>query len=117
LNLKQIEIIASHGVSGREEDYRELLYQVPKMTLTEFVNNYWDELVHPNLGSCSNFPKFHGEFVSPFPKKCYILNDCEFTGDGIPDILPVGYYKMLIQMTGQAELTIIFIFKLTPKYL
>ncbi|XP_034480995.1 uncharacterized protein LOC117786744 [Drosophila innubila] len=112
-----IEVIALYSVSGREEDYRRNPYQVPKMTLTEFIDTYWNELIYPTLRPCSNFQEFEGKFVPPFPRKSYIMNQCELTGDGSPDILPIGYYKVLILLSGQAELNVTLTLKLTPKYI
>lgn len=81
-------MLVFNGISGREEDYHELPYKIPKQTLSEFIENYYKDLLYSNIGQCSNLPKFEGKFVPPFPKNSYYFNQCALTGDGFPDILP-----------------------------
>ncbi|KAM8703799.1 hypothetical protein ACLKA7_008433 [Drosophila subpalustris] len=103
----EMELLVLSSVSGREEDYHELPYKTSKQTITEFVDNYYDDLVYANLGHCSNFPKFKGKFVPPFPKRNYTLNNCALTGDGFPDILPLGYYKIIVRTSGPVEVEVV----------
>jgi len=105
-----------NSVSGRDEDYHELPYKVPKQTLTQFIEDYYNDLLYANLEQCSNMPKFEKKFVPPFPKNVYIFDHCKLTGDGFPDILPVGYYKVFFVISGPVQLDFNLIVKLSAKF-
>lgn len=101
--------------SGRSDDYSPTPYKIPDVTFNDYMKRYYDELVFPNFGNCSNIPRIEGGFKPPFPRNIYILDRCSMNGDGFPDILPVGYYKIMFSLTGQTEFYFDLIIKLTTK--
>jgi len=104
-----------HSVSGRDDDYHETLYNIPKKTIASFIDDYYMDFAYPNVKDCSNAPKFHGKFVGPFPRGIYILRSCKLTGDGFPYFLPIGYYKIQLRICSQVEINIVGVSKVTPR--
>lgn len=79
------------------------------------MSKYYDELLYKNVVNCSNLPKIEGGFTPRFQRGVFILDRCEMDGNGFPDILPDGYYKLLFSLTGQAQFSFVIIVKLTTK--
>jgi len=104
-----------HSVSGRDEDYHETIYKIPKVTLSNFIDNYYEDFLYNMISDCSNFPRFKGKFVPPLPKKTYILEKCMMNADNFPHILPSGYYKVALYVGGTAEMHFVYIGKVFPK--
>jgi len=59
--------------------------------------------------------QFEGDFVPPWPKNVYILDKCVANGEGLPDIAPEGYFKLVYKMTGQVEWGFTLIVKVEHK--
>ncbi|KAH8414332.1 hypothetical protein KR215_003321 [Drosophila sulfurigaster] len=98
--------------NGRE--YSKTPYQIPNQNLKTFLDTYYHDMFYSNVADCSNLPPYFD--VLPV-KMRYILNECHFTGDGFPYILPLGYYKFHLEIKSEGTLTLSFIIKLTSKLL
>ncbi|XP_034114612.1 uncharacterized protein LOC117574773 [Drosophila albomicans] len=101
--------------SGRDNDYKDTIHQVPMMTFYEFLDKYYMKIVYADWGSCTNLPDIGSKFVPPWNKTTYIFSKCDPPGVNFPDILPRGYHKLVCKIIGQAELVIETILKLTPR--
>jgi len=104
-----------HSVSGREEDYYETVYKIPKLTLTNFMDNYYERFLYNMFSDCSNLPTVNGKFVPPLPKNTFIFEKCMINVDNFPHILPGGYYKVRMHATGPVEFILDYIAKVFPK--
>ncbi|XP_064543804.1 uncharacterized protein LOC135432196 [Drosophila montana] len=97
--------------SGAEDDYKLLPYHIPKQTFKQFADNHYKKIVYKNLKHCSNIPE--PENVYPWPKGTYIFKRCIATGDGFPELLLEGYYKINFDITGDVEAGVTIIVLLT----
>lgn len=112
----EVNLSIYHSQSGRNDDYRETPYGIKKMKFTDAVNNVYDEMLYKNAHECSNLKKINGDFVPPFPRGKYWFHQCRGNTSGCPDVLPIGYYKVVLTISGQVDLVLSGIVKLTPKY-
>lgn len=114
----QVEASAYRSSSGDESDYKLLPWTIPKQPFFEYLNTYYKDVLVKNLGHCSNLPQFEGKFQPPWPKDKYIINKCQVDGDGLPEIAPPGFYKVIFLTYGpdpQPKWSFTGIFKLTNK--
>ncbi|XP_017044443.2 uncharacterized protein LOC108090338 [Drosophila ficusphila] len=95
-----IEVIAYRSRSGDERDYKMLPWTVPKQPYYDYLNIYYKDLFMKDFASCSNFPQFKDKFEPPMQKKKYYVDKCMINGEGLPDLLPPGYYKLKFNCTG-----------------
>ncbi|KAH8419058.1 hypothetical protein KR222_002845, partial [Zaprionus bogoriensis] len=105
-----------HSQSGRNDDYSPTPYKIEEIKFTGAINMKYDELVYKNFGHCSNLEEMHKKFVPPFPRKTYELRKCTPNTFGFPDILILGYYKIVARIRGEVDFSIILIFKLKSRF-
>ncbi|XP_017117331.1 uncharacterized protein LOC108139199 [Drosophila elegans] len=112
-----VEAFAYRSNSGDESDYKLLPWSIPKQTFYEYLNTYYKDMIIKNIGHCSNLPQFEGKFQPPWPQNTYKMEKCKFDGDGLPEIAPPGYYKIVFSKFGPDQPTWGFtaVFKLTNK--
>lgn len=109
-------LILYHSQSGRNDDFSETPYRLKNMKFTDGVNSgVYNEMFYKNLHDCSNLEKIEQGFVPPFPRKIYEFRQCVPSTNGFPDVLPLGYYKIVVGFRGQVDIVITFIIKLKPK--
>ncbi|XP_017836707.1 uncharacterized protein LOC108595931 [Drosophila busckii] len=108
-----IEAIAWRSNTGDEDDYKLMPWCIEKQTFGKFIENYYESMVLKNIGHCTNFPAVDN--VHPFPKNAYKLDMCEFTGEGLPEIAPEGYYKIIFSATGEVDWSFMVKTKVVPK--
>lgn len=101
--------------SGRKDDYNPTPYKIQPITFVEAMNKYYQDLLYSNIANCSNLPEIKGKFVPPFPQDHYLFNRCVVSANGYPDILPLGYYKLIFNIEGEIIITMTLIVKLTPR--
>lgn len=85
------------------------------MKFTESVNLVYNEMLYKNFHDCSNLEKISPGFVPPFPRKKYEARQCVPNTHGYPDILPIGYYKIFLNIRGQVDIVFSVILKLKPR--
>ncbi|EDW62194.1 uncharacterized protein [Drosophila virilis] len=100
--------------SGNEDDYKLLPLGIPKQTFKSIVESYYKDIIYKNLEHCSNIPK--PENAYPWPKGTFIFDRCTVTGDGLPEVLPEGYYKINFDISGPVETGLTAIVKLTSEH-
>ncbi|KAH8414304.1 hypothetical protein KR215_002860, partial [Drosophila sulfurigaster] len=100
--------------NGREDSFREMPYNIPDISFYQFLDQYYMKLFYPDYTNCSNMPAFD-KFVPPWNKTIYIFNKCKPEGNSWPEVLPSGYYKIVLKLTAQAELVISISVKITSK--
>ncbi|XP_016957977.1 uncharacterized protein LOC108029980 [Drosophila biarmipes] len=112
-----VEAVVYRSTSGDESDYKVLPFSLPKQTFYDYLNTYYKDVIIKNFGGCSNIPQFEDKFEPPWPKKTYIADKCVIDGDGFPEILPIGFYKIVFNCTGpnQPSWSFVAIIKLTTK--
>ncbi|KAH8348349.1 hypothetical protein KR084_006649, partial [Drosophila pseudotakahashii] len=112
-----VEASAYHSSSGAESEYKLLPWAIPKQSFYDYLNTNYKDVLMKNVGHCSNFPQFEGTFQPPWPQSTYKLDKCKITGDGLPDIAPPGFYKIIFSTYGNGQPTWGFtgVFKLTNK--
>ncbi|XP_017014750.2 uncharacterized protein [Drosophila takahashii] len=112
-----VEGIAYRSSSGAESDYRVLPYSIPKQSFYEYLNTYYKDVIMRNVAHCSNIPTFKDKFQPPWPKKIYTAEKCVVDGEGLPEIVPPGFYKVIGNCTGpdQPTWSVTIVFKLTNK--
>ncbi|XP_017146610.1 uncharacterized protein LOC108158637 [Drosophila miranda] len=110
-----VEATAYRSSSGQESDYKLVPFAIPKQPYEDFLNTHYKDMVIENLGSCSNLPQFEDKFVPPWPQKIYNLDKCVADNDGFPEVLPLGFYKIILTFTGPVEWGMTIIVKVTSK--
>ncbi|XP_017044432.1 uncharacterized protein LOC108090329 [Drosophila ficusphila] len=112
-----VEAYAYRSNSGDESDYKLLPWSIPKQKFYEYIDTYYKDMIIKNMGYCSNLPKFEGKFQPPWPRDTYKLDKCKIDGEGLPDVAPPGYYKIIFTKFGPGQPTWGFtaVFKLTTK--
>ncbi|XP_030558038.1 uncharacterized protein LOC115760710 [Drosophila novamexicana] len=109
-----VEATIYRSYSGNEDDYKLLPFDIPKQTFKSIVESYYKDIIYKNLEHCSNLAK--PENAYPWPKGTYIFDKCTVTGDGLPEVLPEGYYKVNFEISGPVEAGLTVIAKLTTGY-
>ncbi|XP_023168324.2 uncharacterized protein LOC111597715 [Drosophila hydei] len=106
-----VEAYSYRSASGNENDYTPLPWTMPRQTYKKYTETYYQNIVYKNLANCSNLPK--PDNVDPWPRGQYILDKCVANGDGLPEIAPEGYYKVIFQVFGEVDWEFLVISKLT----
>ncbi|KAH8414330.1 hypothetical protein KR215_003319, partial [Drosophila sulfurigaster] len=99
----QCQLRFLYSQSGRDNDYKDTIYQVPMMTFYEFLDKYYSKVIYADFGSCTNLPDIGDKFVPPWNKSTIIFSKCDPPVENYPDILPRGYHKLVGKLIGQAE--------------
>ncbi|XP_017835535.1 uncharacterized protein LOC108594909 [Drosophila busckii] len=100
--------------TGNEEDYVVMPWSLPTRTYEEYIKSFYESIVLKNLEYCSNLPAPDKAF--PVPKdNVYKFDRCVLNGEGMPEIVPDGYYKVFINATGEVDWTIIIRMKISRK--
>ncbi|XP_034668580.1 uncharacterized protein LOC117901781 [Drosophila subobscura] len=98
-----VEGHAFRSFSGDESAYKLIPLSIPTTTFSKFIDTYYKDVFITNLGNCSNLPKFKRKFQLPWPRGTYNLTQCVFNGKGLPEVLPLGYYKIFFSASGDNE--------------
>lgn len=107
----QLETIIYSSTSGSENDYKVLPYSIPSITFNEFLEKHYNEIIYANFRNCSNLALFKNRLETPWKKATYTFNLCRPKGDGSPDVLPDGFYKIFVRISGEIEVILIAVFK------
>ncbi|KAH8357755.1 hypothetical protein KR200_009573, partial [Drosophila serrata] len=113
-----IEAIAYRSSSGAEADYKLLPWSIPKQPFYEYLDNYYKDVIMKMFSHCTNLPQFEGKFQPPWPSKTYVIDKCVLgDGDGLPEVVPPGFYKIVLSFSGtdQPSWGAVAILKITPK--
>nr|NP_611314.2 uncharacterized protein Dmel_CG18538 [Drosophila melanogaster]AAF57717.2 uncharacterized protein Dmel_CG18538 [Drosophila melanogaster] len=112
-----VEANVLRSSTGDVSDYKLLPWAIPKQSLYEHLNTYYKDVSMKNFKHCSNIPQFEGKFQPPLPKQTYFGNKCVIDGDGLPEIVPAGFYLIVIKCYGPGQPTwnTTSVFKITPK--
>ncbi|KAH8357754.1 hypothetical protein KR200_003252, partial [Drosophila serrata] len=116
--LTMIEAIAYRSSSGAEADYKLLPWSIPKQPFYEYLDNYYKDVIMKMFSHCTNLPQFEGKFQPPWPSKTYVIDKCVLgDGDGLPEVVPPGFYKIVLSFSGtdQPSWGAVAILKITPK--
>ncbi|XP_017087068.2 uncharacterized protein [Drosophila bipectinata] len=112
-----VEAIAQRSASGDESDYKMLPFNIPKQPYTDFMNSHYKDVVIPNLGDCSNLVKFEDKFEPPWPQQVYVLDKCVANSDGFPEVVPEGFYRIIMNFTSPVDWGFIIVVKISNKLL
>lgn len=86
------------------------------MKFADAINSKYNDLVYANYAHCSNLASIEsGTFVSPFPRKNYVILNCSPKANGYPDIVPVGYYKVVVNIRAEVDVSMVFIIKVKSR--
>ncbi|SPP75886.1 uncharacterized protein LOC117592396 [Drosophila guanche] len=112
-----VEADAYRSITGDENDYKILPWSIPRQPFYEYLNGFYKDAFIKNVGHCSNFVQFEGSYESPWPRNVYKLDKCVANGEGLPEIAPEGFYKIVYTTSGQVEWGFTLIAKVTAKVL
>ncbi|KAH8272918.1 hypothetical protein KR018_009907, partial [Drosophila ironensis] len=103
--------------SGNEADYKLTPYTIAPQKFIDYINTFYKDMLMKNLGNCTDLPRYPDGFVPPFPTGTYNFTRCQISGDGLPEVVPEGFYKAVVIITSQpmVELTFTAIMKVTTK--
>lgn len=102
------------SASGSESDYKLLPYAVPKKPFPSAKTPY-DEIAYPNLSLCSNIPKIEGDVLLPWPRNLYTFHLCAFSEGVIPEVMVDGFYKIIINLTGEVDWSLTIVIRIRTK--
>ncbi|XP_037713619.1 uncharacterized protein LOC119549541 [Drosophila subpulchrella] len=95
-----VEAVVYRSSSGDERDYMLLPFSIPKQSFYDYLNTYYKNVIMKNFGPCSNVPQFEDKFQPPWPKQTYNAEKCVFSGEGLPEIILPGFYKIIFNCSG-----------------
>uniref|UniRef100_A0A1A9V8X1 Uncharacterized protein n=1 Tax=Glossina austeni TaxID=7395 RepID=A0A1A9V8X1_GLOAU len=105
----KVTVTLYQSASGNSDNYRKLPYQVSDK-LFDCLDQYYNQ-TFKNFLSCSNFPLIETEARDYKYRQLYIIDKCTLSNDAAPNYLPDGYYKVLVQFTGEADWSLILLFE------
>ncbi|XP_017835537.1 uncharacterized protein LOC108594911 [Drosophila busckii] len=108
-----VECNAYRSNTGEEADYRRLPLNIPKQTFKQYLDAFYTTTVFLNTRNCSGLP--HPDNVWPWAKQTYRFENCGAAADGMPDLMPEGYYKILFLVTGEVVWNLTTIVKVKTK--
>ncbi|XP_030381198.1 uncharacterized protein LOC115629009 [Scaptodrosophila lebanonensis] len=109
-----IEILCYRSNSGGN-DWKIMPWSIPYQKYEDFVNTFYKEMVTKSIGHCTNMPQYEKKYQPPWPKKLYVFDHCVVNGDGFPEHMVEGYYKVIINITGEVHWVLTFVLKVTSK--
>ncbi|XP_033253672.1 uncharacterized protein LOC117193045 [Drosophila miranda] len=110
-----IEADAYHSSTVVESDYKILPWSIPQQPFFEFLNGFYKDAFIKNVGHCSNLVQSEDDYLPPWPRNVYTLDKCLVNGDGLTEIVPEGFYKIVYKASGQVDWGCILIVKVTTK--
>lgn len=113
LKFVQIEALCYRSSSGAEDDYKILPFSIPNQPFKDFVKSYYKDIIYKSFQHCSNAPP--PEEAYPWPKGDINFDMCSTNGEGLPENLPEGYYKVIFKITASTQIVYTAIIKLTTK--
>nr|XP_017025081.1 uncharacterized protein LOC108076657 isoform X2 [Drosophila kikkawai] len=96
--LVEMQILRSH--SGSEADYKLTPWSIPQQTFIEYIDTFYKDLLMANLGDCTDLPRYDSGYVPPWPKGTFNFTRCGIKGDGLPEVLVEGFYKVQAIITA-----------------
>ncbi|XP_059225831.1 uncharacterized protein LOC106088003 [Stomoxys calcitrans] len=85
----------------REGPYRDTSMKAPNVTLSTAMNVYYKLMIMDTVAECcENAPVFKKRFEAPLTKRRVIINECEMSQDGMPLIMPDGFYLLRTSFFG-----------------
>lgn len=93
-------------------DYKPVPFVAFKQDLNTFFNGHYKNVVMEDLHKCSNMPFFEDSWKEPFQAGKYDLNMCLLDPQNWPDNVPVGFYKIIMDVVdeegkGVATITVV----------
>lgn len=108
-----VEAVVYRSQTGSEDDYKLTPWGIPRKTFTEYMREYYNNMIYPNFEGCSNLAKPGTE--NAWSKVNYVFDECIPTGKGLPEIVPEGYYKIQFTATGRVEWGFVFVMRIVSK--
>lgn len=89
-------------------------WTIEKQPYPKYIEDFYQDLVYSNFGSCSDLPE--PDSATPWNRGNYTFKDCFVDGDGLPEIAPQGFYKVIFTATGEVDWGIEAIVRITDKH-
>ncbi|KAH8407572.1 hypothetical protein KR222_007015, partial [Zaprionus bogoriensis] len=97
----QVEATAYRSTTGNDDDYKLMPWKIPKQTFKSFLKTFYDDIVLKNFANCTeNLPESP---LDPWPRIRLEFNTCVPNGEGMPEIAPQGYYKVVFAVVGEVD--------------
>ncbi|XP_030387645.1 uncharacterized protein LOC115634197 [Scaptodrosophila lebanonensis] len=109
-----VEILIYRSPTGSSYDYQLMPWSIPNQKFYEYLNTFYKEVIN-NFANCSNLPIYKEKFEPPWPKNKYEFKRCEVAGEGLPEVAPEGFYKIVVTFSGEVVWTVTTIAKVTTK--
>ncbi|XP_030381081.1 uncharacterized protein LOC115628918 [Scaptodrosophila lebanonensis] len=109
-----IEVLCYRSYTGGN-DWKIMPWSMPYQKFENFVNTFYKDIVIKNFGHCTNLPRYEKKYQPPWPKKLYVFDRCVMNGDGFPDHVLEGYYKVIVNFTGEVHWVLTAVAKVTTK--
>ncbi|XP_052839701.1 uncharacterized protein LOC128254587 isoform X1 [Drosophila gunungcola] len=89
--MVEMRILSSY--SGREDDYKMTPWSIQPQKFTDYIDTFYKDMLIPNLGNCTDLPRFDSGFVPPWPKGNFNFTRCSCNGNGLPEVMSEGFYR------------------------
>lgn len=99
------------SATGSKDSYQQLPYQLARAKIYDCLDQYKGEM-SKNLRNCSNFPVIATQSRDYEFRKLYRLDKCTYSTDVMPTYLPEGYYKVVMQFSGETSWSLIFLVRI-----
>lgn len=66
----------------------------------DLIDSFYDQFCK-SFAKCSNFPLIKTKARDYKYRQLYTFDKCTFSADAAPNYMPNGYYKLVMQLTGE----------------
>ncbi|XP_037886153.1 uncharacterized protein LOC119635417 [Glossina fuscipes] len=101
------------SATGSINSYQRLPYRLPRNKVYDILDQYKDE-ISKNLRNCSNFPLLETHSRDYKFRELYRFDRCTYSTDILPNYLLEGYYKAIVELTGETNWSLTFLVRIEP---
>ncbi|KAL9923742.1 uncharacterized protein ACN2A1_003208 isoform 2-T6 [Glossina fuscipes fuscipes] len=101
------------SATGSINSYQRLPYRLPRSKVYDILDQYKDE-ISKNLRNCSNFPLLETHSRDYKFRELYRFDKCTYSTDILPNYLLEGYYKAIVELTGETNWSLTFLVRIEP---
>uniref|UniRef100_A0A1A9ZJ09 Uncharacterized protein n=1 Tax=Glossina pallidipes TaxID=7398 RepID=A0A1A9ZJ09_GLOPL len=88
-----------HSASGNSDSYKRLPYGGSEK-IYDLIDSFYHQFCK-SFAKCSNFPLIKTKARDYKYRQRYTFDKCTFSADAAPNYMPIGYYKVVMQITGE----------------
>uniref|UniRef100_A0A1A9W1C2 Uncharacterized protein n=1 Tax=Glossina brevipalpis TaxID=37001 RepID=A0A1A9W1C2_9MUSC len=108
------KLILYRSATGNADRYQLLPYRIEKTQFYDFLDEYYKGFLK-EFETCSNFPVIKTKARDYKFRQLYRFDKCTVTNDPMPNYMPEGYYKVIMQFSGETDWSLTFVVQVESK--